>query len=540
MKQWRVLPDGSFCPIGLYDSRYLRLNKALDESSGDTRTPTERDKARMQYSLYLQRLSGVTQVVTPDEYSGDLHSRQTHSAKVALVAGEIAKDLVRRAKGDSDLRNRLLTLGGIDIGACEAAGLAHDIGHPPFGHVAEKMLDEFLRSKGPFASKDDSVWNPSIGSVHHSLGPEEAAAVDDGFEGNAQSLRTVVLLDSNNAERDDDPGLNPTGLNLTAVTLAAILKYPWWRVPEIQKFDSKFGAYSTELSAYDHARAWTLETEVGRYNQTVEAAIMDLADDLTYAVHDLQDFYIAGRLDLNRIKTELVGQRKLMLDRSYFDFAKSPAEARESYRRSEEREATRERNSFETAYRSLSVYYSDILDRESYINGLEEAAALLDRLDEKFEHSTRGIGKTIKNFSNILSAAIPAVLVSEVPPWKDGPYVSIPSREWHMIQVLKYISKSFIIRTEFVGFTQRAQSAALERVLLGFDNWLRSEPRVDELPEPLRSFLVQHEGGASKVTYDQRFSRKAIVDHLCAKTDRQVMELSKWFLGTEMPRFVSG
>jgi dGTPase len=146
----------------------------------------------------------------------------------------------------------------LDPDVAETAALAHDIGHPPFGHVAEEALDEVVRER-----------------------------CEEGFEGNAQTFRVVTTL----AVR------HPTvpGLNLTRASLDAILKYPWTRNVAEGK---KFGAYLTEQDTFRFARGAHPRNDRQR---SLEAMIMDWADDITYAVHDLEDFYRAGLIPLDRL-----------------------------------------------------------------------------------------------------------------------------------------------------------------------------------------------------------------------------------------------
>lgn len=521
-------PDGSFCPAALSNARYTRSDGKLDDKDGDTRTPTERDKARIHYSLYTQRLAGVTQIVTPDEHVGDLHNRQSHSTKVALLSGEIAKDLIRRSQNEPKLRDRILAFGGIDIAACEAAGFGHDLGHPPFGHVAEKLLDAYIRGKVPFRPIPGDV-TATLDAVPKLLGPTDRAIPLDGFEGNAQSFRIVTKLDSNKRTR--------IGLNLTAVTLAAILKYPWWRVTTEKKFDRKFGTYSSELSEFGFAREWTLDTGVSRYGQTVEAAIMDTADDLTYAIHDLQDFYVAGRLDLNRIDEGIAAQVELMHEGDYVDFSETHPDEWDIAKASEHRESSPV-GFLEASYRTLNEVYLGFVKRDSYIQALENTRTSLQTLKQKFERSRNEIGRTIKAFSQLLGAFAPAIDVAEPgnPPWPEGPPIYLRNDEWHHVQVLKQISKRHIIRTPFIGIVQQAQRAALVRTLHTFDDWLRDGPRYEELPEFLGSTLNAASSSSDKVQYDDLVSRRAVVDYLCSLTDRQVMELSHHFAGLSLPR----
>ncbi len=156
-----------------------------------------------------------------------------------------------------------------------AAALAHDLGHPPFGHAAEDELDELIRKCGS----------------------------DSGFEGNPQSFRIVNHVETN-ATYHDHPDDSGKGLNLTKRTLNAILKYPWGREDSIpddinEDPDEKFGYYGSE----DHIFDWAREGVRDHY-KTPEATLMDWADDVTYAVHDLIDFYRVGVIPLGEIFQE--------------------------------------------------------------------------------------------------------------------------------------------------------------------------------------------------------------------------------------------
>jgi dGTPase len=156
-------------------------------------------------------------------------------------------------------------VGGLDPYVVQAAGLAHDLGHPPFGHIAEETLNELLRKNGE----------------------------RDGYEGNAQSFRIVTRLEFREASG---------GLDLTRATLNAILKYPCLRPKDAKRKrfcpedHPKFGAYRSELSHFRFARR-----ETKKPGPCVEAQIMDRADDITYAVHDLEDFYRVGLIPLDRL-----------------------------------------------------------------------------------------------------------------------------------------------------------------------------------------------------------------------------------------------
>lgn len=243
------------------------------------RSPGMRDRDRILYSSAFRRLSGVTQIASPNELA-PVHNRLSHSLKVAQVGRALAMTLLRQAAAEPGIRSALDEIGGIDLDVVEAACLAHDLGHPPFGHVAEETLDELL------------VDNNS------------GSGVADGYNGNAQTFRIVTKL----AVRDDEQ----PGLDLTRGTLNAILKYPWERDSDGPRHE-KWGAYFAEREDYRWARE---QVHVANdKDQSVEAALMDWADDITYAVHDVEDFYRAGLIPLDRLSKDIEEQNR------FFDWA---------------------------------------------------------------------------------------------------------------------------------------------------------------------------------------------------------------------------
>lgn len=248
------------------------------EEDQDARTPGQRDADRVLYAPEFRRLAGVTQVISP-QVDFVFHDRLTHSLKVAQVALRLAQELRTRFFADNLTfpKDDLL----LDDSVCYTAALAHDLGHPPFGHAAEVALQEILEGR--------------LGDERHN-----GKILDDSFEGNAQTFRIVSKL---SFRKQAEPGLN-----LSWRTLAAVSKYPWQHANERTERGGKpkWGYYNTEARYEAHLKEIGYILPHGVEDETwqsLEAQIMDWADDIAYAVHDLDDFYRTGMIPLNLLGT---------------------------------------------------------------------------------------------------------------------------------------------------------------------------------------------------------------------------------------------
>lgn len=189
-------------------------------------------------------------MTSPSEL-GNFHNRLTHTLEVAQLSRRIAERFVA-SPGHYDL----------DPDVCEAAALIHDLGHPPFGHNGEKCLDALAKSVG--------YW--------------------EGYEGNAQSFRIVTKL------ARDSAGF--PGLNLTVATLRASIKYPWMRAKSGKKSE-KFGVYRADLAEFKRLSGGKSEMP-----KSLEAQVMDWADDVAYSTHDFYDFVVAGLIPIQELTAE--------------------------------------------------------------------------------------------------------------------------------------------------------------------------------------------------------------------------------------------
>jgi dGTPase len=212
------------------------------EEHSSRRSDFARDRARLLHSSALRRLAAKTQVLSPAAGLDFARNRLTHSLEVAQVGRELATSLA------------------LDPDVVDTACLAHDLGHPPFGHNGERALN---------------VWAADIG----------------GFEGNAQTLRVLTRIEPKVFGADGQS----FGLNLTRASLDASCKYPW---PESSSVDdpsgrAKFGFYADDEAAFRWLRDGAPERRL-----CIEAQVMDLSDDIAYSVHDFEDAVVNGYVDV--------------------------------------------------------------------------------------------------------------------------------------------------------------------------------------------------------------------------------------------------
>lgn len=243
-----------------------------------TRAAYERDYSRLIHSPTFRRLQGKSQVFGAG--TGDYYrTRLTHSLEVAQIAREAARSLGRaypEVLPESADNAGLI----IDSEVVECAAIAHDFGHPPFGHKGEEVLQGILERLIDQKTKEELLKRPHVPTPEQAIQVKQAMRRKyEHFEGNAHNFRLMMFLE----KRED-----VNGLNLSDAVLLGINKYPY------SGMDNPKGMYRHE---------WSYITEIRREwgipdgKRTLEAQLMDLCDDIAYSAHDLEDGIKAGKIE---------------------------------------------------------------------------------------------------------------------------------------------------------------------------------------------------------------------------------------------------
>lgn len=479
------------------------------------------DLERIRFSSYFARLSDVTQVVPRSGVGPVMHNRLTHSLKVSAVARVIASQLaghetwhaefLRGERTEDDPAGAIVTrLGGCDTIVVQAAAHAHDLGHPPFGHLGERVLDRVAR---------------------------ERLGLAEGFEGNAQSFRILTQLDT--------LGRDFPGLNLTAAVRAATLKYPWtrseWIGTSLQEIPvtarprgvgddvaagaEKFSAYALDAPEMEEALAAFPNIEAGA--QTVECAVMDLADDIAYAVHDLDDFTRAGVLQQASVSGEF---RAWLSDAESFAKADipdlgtrwlAPGCALELlWRRLRLKDSwIADREAFATAVQRVSSEIGDALLAVPYDGGIESERAVSGFTRRWIEHLRTSI------------------VVEEHPHVRSG-HVRLNQQAWHEVMVLKFVHAHFVLERPELGQPQRGRARIVEGLALGFEDWLNDPADAVRAPRRLVEWIDESteagfamrsarpellSGDVSDAGLVRQGRTRAILDYVSSFSDQQAI-----------------
>lgn len=333
-------------------------------------------------------------------------------------------------------------VGGLDPDVAEAAALAHDLGHPPYGHIAEKILNDLAQKHG----------------------------LPDGFEGNAQSFRIVSKLavgDAIGSEKEI------RGLNLTRATLNGILKYPWIHGSNPQK-PNKWGAYESERDIFE----WARKECFGPFVKCAEAELMDWADDITYAVHDLLDFFCAGQIPLERLSDENDSSEKSLFFAEVFNRCPELAQ-----RRSE-----------------LEKIFKDIIQ--------------LFPLDRRYTGTLKQRSDLSQFATVLISRFVGAIHL--VTPNGEGRVVRIDALAQDEIRMLKELTWHYVILNAELSTVQHGQEQAVQTVF----NVMIEAARTGRLQlfPPLYRGELAAEG-------DPNRKNRIVVDYVASMTERELARI---------------
>lgn len=400
-------------------ARNARIH-ASDRS--DQRDPFGQDRDRILYTTALRRLAGTTQVVSVAE-GHVFHNRLTHTLEVAQIARRLAEHLLAIDQG------RAHDFGGLHPEVAEAAALAHDLGHPPFGHIGEEEIDRLVVGAG----------------------------VPDGFEGNAQSFRVVTKMTKR------QPAF--AGLNLTRATLNGVLKYPWFRTTA-GKQHRKYGAYRSEEPDFLHARSATAFPSL----PSLEAAVMNHADDIAYSVHDLYDFFRAGLIPL-----ELIALNDAAAD----DFVSAV---------------------FARWQRGGATPELPRPDFEAALNQLRALFPLTQRFDGSLQHRA-----ALRSLTSLLIGRYLQATAFAADPAADGSTISINPAHAAEIKVLQELTRQYVIFRPSLAAIQEGERRLIRVIFRSLLNDARGQRALlpqwanDLLDEALKSATNDTERGAARV-----------------------------------------
>ena len=494
------------------DPRLARARPNAERPYAAGESEFRSDLERIRFAQSFSRLAEVTQVVTAGATSGVVHNRLTHTIKVTAVARAVAVRLLR-----TEDRDLLRGLGGLDHVVVQAAADAHDLGHPPFGHLGERALDRLARTR--------------FGLV-------------DGFEGNAQTFRILTELEVH--------GPSDEGLNLTAAVRAAVLKYPWarvhvpephptdWEVPPRGAGHGREGSGAAKFSAYlvdvpEMLDVLTAFPDLPPGRQTLECSVMDLADDIAYSLHDVEDFHRSGVLQFSPVSSEF---RSWLLGRDHF----SLMDPRDLARADRQPGAGLERLRRRLAARDDWMFDEDVFATAVTTVGEEFVEGVLASPYDGSMTADRAISGFVSRWIDHL---VGSVEVTPDPPVRSG-YVPMDCRAWHEVQVLKFVNSYFILERPDLAMFQRGQEQTIEQLVVGFDEWLLDRSDAARAPRRLvdlvNAALYGYEriaeehpewlrGKATDVQLARMGRGRGIVDFVSGLTDAQAVAFAARLAG---------
>lgn len=266
---WRKL----LSPRRLYvENGELHLSANVRSEEGQVgRTPFERDYERILFSPGFRRMTGKTQV-QPFAEIDFIHNRLTHSIEVAAVCHSLAKRVFAHALGKGDLVSN-------DkepfIWSTKAAGIAHDIGNPPYGHAGEDAIQSWANR------------------IANKIEPNAKSWYDiELFDGNAQGFHLLSRC---------DPRPN-SYYHFTCASLGAVVKYPWTSVDAKKRGGKKFDVFSIDEDSFKMIWNELGLIKSGKYLRHPLSYLSEAADDICYRILDFEDAVVSGILPESEVR----------------------------------------------------------------------------------------------------------------------------------------------------------------------------------------------------------------------------------------------
>ena len=378
-----------------------------------------RDKARVLHSAGLRRLSAKTQVMSAG--ADDFpRTRLTHTLEVAQIGRELGDAL------------------GCDADLVETACLVHDIGHPPFGHNGEEALHQ--------------------------------AALDiGGFEGNAQTFRLLTRLESKTI-RDN----RSIGLNLTRATLDAATKYPW----AFDGKNSKFGFYQEDQEIFDWVRK-----DITTKDKVFEAQVMDIADDIAYSVHDIEDAIYGKHFNPNSLNAKEEFDEVVKVAKSEYaaDLSNDQLSQALNYLISQEW--------WVKSFTATQVEMAALKNMTSYLIG---------KFTEEIERSTK-----LENESSNLT--------------RYNANLVVPSNTRSQIAVLKAVVNLFVMQRKGAAENYAKEQDLILSIVAG----------LEKNPDKLNTQFKSQFDDAT----NEKQAKRAVIDQVASLTDSSARRLAQEFVG---------
>lgn len=477
---------------------------APEFADGDT--PFRTDLERIRFSPYFARLSAVTQVIGQTSAGPLVHNRLTHSLKVTAVARSVAVELAAKLAEAENLPPEFVC----DPVVAQAAASAHDLGHPPFGHLGESVLDRLAR---------------------------ETLGLADGFEGNAQTYRIISTLDVCHGPSK--------GLNLTAASRSAVAKYPWTPAVDISGLEGgplppglrmaadglsvrKYSAYFLDADDLAHAR----EHAHGLLplQQSLEGSVMDISDDIAYSIHDVDDFHRAGLLSQGAVSRE------------FREWLENAMELRDLDDGQLLLQHARPGSALELLRRKLHRDDPWIADDDAFVAAVREVSE--DLVDGLLAGDFDGSIAAERALSSFTNRWIHHLQDSVVLAPRDNPrtgLVTLNRQAWHDVEVMKFVHRQFGLNRSDIALYQRGLSRVLLRVVKGLTAWLADTPDRLRVPPRLQELVEIATEGYDRLARERpegiplvepgevrRLGRgRGVLDYVASLSDGQAIAVSE-------------